>query len=94
MGKRRKTMKIFILSAAFLLAAVQAEAKVVPIADWEPSLPLQSGNGRNSSSQDETTCAQLCQGYDITTTTCPEGKHIEDCRAEGCNYYHRCASDW
>lgn len=87
-------MKIFILSLAIFLSSFAVNAKVVSIADWEPTLPLQSKDANNSTSQDDTTCAQLCQGYDITTTTCSEGKHLEDCQAEGCSYYHRCASDW
>ena len=87
-------MKIFILSLAIFLSSFEASAKVVSIADWEPALPLQSKDANNSASQEDTTCAQVCQGYDITTTTCPEGKHLEDCQVDGCSYYHRCASDW
>ena len=79
-------MKTILAAAALLLWTTAAHAEVKPIADWQASLPGE----KEQPEEPQTTCAQLCPGYSVTTVYCPEGKNLENCPAEGCSYYHRC----
>lgn len=86
---RGLNMKLkLLLTAAFLMLAGTAAAKVTLIADWSGNLP-----NRGEDRAPQTTCAAQCSGYSLTITICPDGKRIEECPATGCAYYHRCVNN-
>ncbi len=76
--------------AAFLIlaAAVDAQAAIKSIRDWDGSLPTP-----RDAPKVETTCSQACTGYDLTTLICPEGEKLVDCPEAGCGYYHKCVKE-
>ncbi len=78
--------KIMTLSALLILASSVATARVTHIADWNGELP-------GEETQPATSCAQQCEGYDLTTLICPEGEKLIDCPVDGCNYYHQCVEE-
>lgn len=81
-------MKLKYLAAVLILAgAVEAQAAIKSILDWDGSLPDAHREPV------ETTCSAACVGYDLTTLICPEGEKLVDCPKNGCSYYHKCIKE-
>lgn len=78
--------KIIVLSAVFALMAGAVSARVTHIADWTGALP-------GEEQKLETSCAQQCEGYSLTTLICPDNEKLVDCPVEECNYYHKCVAE-
>lgn len=81
-------MKLKYLAAVLILAgAVDAQAAIKSIRDWDGSLPTPR-DGKVA-----TTCSRSCEGYDLTILICPEGEKLVDCPKSGCSYYHKCVKE-
>ena len=70
-----------LLSIAFL--ALSAQARVVPLQDWNGGNLKFSNSGKKS-------CEELCPGYIPVYPACPEGKVARRCPANGCTGFYKC----
>ena len=75
--------KILWVILTILFLGVSAQARVVPLQNWDGGGPKFSDSGKPS-------CERLCPGYIPAYPPCPEGKVARSCPAPGCSGYYKC----
>lgn len=81
-----------ILSISFVSLAC---ARLVSIADWNPTLTSRTNDKPEKEEVVVIGCAEKCPGYSISVTICPVyGETQKACPVSGCEHYYRCVKNY